>query len=49
MKAEQGGAPNTYPRHTSCFGSFLTRQESRYRQPSVIADVMRQETTNAHH
>lgn len=30
--------PNGYPRHASCLGSFLTRQESRHGQPSVIAD-----------
>jgi hypothetical protein len=37
--AQQCDPPNGYPRHASCLGSFLARQESRHGQPSVIADV----------
>jgi hypothetical protein len=38
-QSEQCDPPNGYPRHASCLGSFLARQESRHGQPSVIADV----------
>jgi hypothetical protein len=37
--AEQCDPPNGYSRHASSLGSFLARQESRHGQPSVIADV----------
>jgi hypothetical protein len=40
-KSQQCDPPNGYPRHASCLGSFLARQESRHGQPSVIADVRR--------
>ena len=42
---QQCDPPNGYPRHAGCLGSFLTRQESSHRQPSVIGDVSKKNTT----